>query len=454
MFTYDCGKKYFTYVGTRSGPGLSTYTNNELSKFIENKYCNTDVGGGGSETGNINKNEYTLKNNTIFGDVNSLGHSLKLWKNTTFKKIDEYKLVAQTKYQFVNKTTGDVKSTITGKVYYYCKGKSVGKMQPHAYPNRLFNVSTGTLSGILKKLCNVTNSEIGGGNKPTISTTNKEHELKSDAGAKITIPNGAKIIPNKEKTGVAIKITEGQNQWVFFKCAGGIYMKDKVVYTAADDVLKNRLLKGFCQNKSEVTPEPTPGDGSTPSTQSQTPTLIKQIQKTIGVAETGKLTDTEIQTIYDKLNPSAPVNVNEPEARAQTISTKQAIQQLQNQTAPKQLAGVPPTTNSVSEEINRIKEMMGIVLNEQSTPTDPQPEKTPTIKLQELLNTKFSAGLVVDGKMGPKTAQAIINALGKTTVATPTPSSTNQTSSGTPVDTKPTDDTSKEVKQSADYIKI
>jgi hypothetical protein len=375
-------------------------------------------------------NEYTLKNNTIFGDVNSLGHSLKLWKNTTFKKIDEYKLVAQTKYQFVNKTTGDVKSTITGKVYYYCKGKSVGKMQPHAYPNRLFNVSNSTLSGILKKLCNVTNSEIGGGNKPTISTTNKEHELKSDAGAKITIPNGAKIIPNKEKTGVAIKITEGQNQWVFFKCAGGIYMKDKVVYTADDDVLKNRLLKGFCQNKSEVTPEPTPGDGSTPSTQSQTPTLIKQIQKTIGVAETGKLTDTEIQTIYDKLNPSAPVNVNEPEARAQTTSAIQAIQQLQNQTAPTQLAGVK--TESISEEINRIKEMMGIVLNEQSTPTESQPEKTPTEKLQELLNTKFSAGLVVDGKMGPKTAQAIINALGKATTTSSqtvsTPSSTNQTS--------------------------
>ena len=90
---------------------------------------------------------------------------------------------------------------------------------------------------------------------------------------------------------------------------------------------------------------------------------------------------------------------------------------------------------------------MGIVLNEQSTPTEPQPEKTPTEKLQELLNSKFSAGLVPDGKMGPKTAQAIINALGKTTVATPTPSSTNQTSSGTPAETKPTDNTSKEVKQ-------
>ena len=51
-------------------------------------------------------------------------------------------------------------------------------------------------------------------------------------------------------------------------------------------------------------------------------------------------------------------------------------------------------------------------------------------------------GLDADGKMGPKTAQAIINALGKATVTTPTPSSTNQTSSGTPADTKPTDNTS------------
>jgi hypothetical protein len=343
----------------------------------------------------------------------------------------------------------------TKTIVYFCKNKKLkvgekfGGLRPE--DKKIFNEFCD--SPIAKAVSKAVS--IGGGNKPTISTTNKEHELKSDAGAKITIPNGAKIIPNKEKTGVAIKITEGQNQWVFFKCAGGVYIKDKVVYTASDDVLKNRLLKGFCQNKPQVTPERTPGSGSNAlTTQSQTPTLIKQIQKTIGVAETGKLTDTEIQTIYDKLNPSAPVNVNEPEARAQTTSAKQAIQQLQNQTAPKQLAGVPPTTNSVSEEINRIKEMMGIVLNEQSTPTEPQPEKTPTIKLQELLNTKFSAGLTVDGKMGPKTAQAIINALGKATITTPTPSSTNQTSSGTPVDTKPTDDTSKEVKQSADYIKI
>jgi hypothetical protein len=307
-------------------------------------------------------------------------------------------------------------------------------MQPHAYPNRLFNVSNSTLSGILKKLCNVTNSEIGGGNKPTISTTNKEHELKSDAGAKITIPNGAKIIPNKEKTGVAIKITEGQNQWVFFKCAGGIYMKDKVVYTADDDVLKNRLLKGFCQNKSEVTPEPTPGSGGAPTTQSQTPTLIKQIQKTIGVAETGKLTDTEIQTIYDKLNPSEQ-QVPTPS----NTSDNQALKKALGGSLDAKPFGFDNKNKIVSEEINRIKEMMGIVLNEQTA--------TPTQKLQELLNTKFSAGLTVDGKMGPKTAQAIINALGKATVTTPTPSSTNQTSSGTPVDTKPTDNTSKEVKQ-------
>lgn len=237
-------------------------------------------------------------------------------------------------------------------------------------------------------------------------------------------------------------------------------MKDKVVYNASDDVLKNRLLKGFCQNKPEETPERVPGGGNSPTRQSQTPTLIKQIQKTIGVAETGKLTDTEIQTIYDKLNPSAPVSTNKPEDRVQTVSAKQAIQQVRSQTAPTQLAGVKSVAGTVSEEINRIKEMMGIVLNEQSTPTEPQPEKTPTEKLQELLNSKFSAGLTVDGKMGPKTAQAIINALGKTTVTTPTPSSTNQTpsstnqtSSGTPVETKPTDNTSVG-KNESNYFRI
>jgi hypothetical protein len=315
-FTYDCGKEYFTYVGTRSGGGRSTYTNNDLSKFIENKYCKTDV---------------------------------------------------------------------------------------------------------------------GGGNKPTIPTTNKTHYLKSKSGEKITIPSGAKIIPNKEKTGVAIQIMEGLNQWVFFKCSGGIYMKDKVVYTASDDVLKNRLLKGFCQNKSEVTPERTPGSGGAP-------TLIKQIQKTIGVAETGKLTDTEIQTIYDKLNPSeqqvpTPSNTSDNQALKKALGGSLDAKPFEFDNKKKM----------VNEEINRIKEMMGIVLNEQAPPA-PAPAAaaptTPTKKLQELLNTKFSAGLTVDGKMGPKTAQAIINALGKATVTTPTPSPTNQTSSGTPVDTKPTDNTS------------
>jgi predicted hydrocarbon binding protein len=54
-FTYDCGKEYFTYVGTRSGGGRSTYTNNDLSKFIENKYCKTDVGGGNKPTNTNNK---------------------------------------------------------------------------------------------------------------------------------------------------------------------------------------------------------------------------------------------------------------------------------------------------------------------------------------------------------------------------------------------------------------
>jgi hypothetical protein len=179
-----------------------------------------------------------------------------------------------------------------------------------------------------------------------------------------------------------------------------------------------------------------PSRSSTQTTQSQTPTLIKQIQKTIGVTETGKLTDTEIQTIYDKLD-LVPINTE-----TEKMSYLPAGQ-IKSDTAPTELVGVKSEKNEgINEEINRIKEMMGFVLNEQTTTPTEQPEKTPTEKLQELLNTKFSAGLTVDGKMGPKTAQAIINALGKTTTTSsqvaPTPSSTNQTST----DTKPTDNTS------------
>jgi len=238
---------------------------------------------------------------------------------------------------------------------------------------------------------------------------------------------------------------------IYYSCKTGKFMikdQNRTWYNDGDSIeLENakKTFTKFCGIAKELSRVPgggnsptttttttIPSGSSTPTTQSQTPTLIKQIQKTIGVTETGKLTDTEIQTIYDKLNPSAPVNVK-PEKLPYLPAG-----QVKSNTPPIELAGVKPEKNEgINEEINRIKEMMGIVLNEQTTPTE-QPEKTPTEKLQELLNTKFSAGLTVDGKMGPKTAQAIINALGKATVTTPTPSSTNQTSKETkPEEKKP-----------------
>ena len=348
------------------------------------------------------------------------------------------------------------------------------------------NTKKGLTKNLMEQFEDITNL------KKTLSTAT-HFTLKNDitledaitaGGNELKLFKGAKFAPGKnfKNSGYLISDTKYQIRGsflggqqtnvktgvIYYSCKTGKFMikggsrhwyNDK----GAGEISIGKTFTKFCGIAKQL---PDMGGGNSPTTatttttttipssstqvrQSQTPTLIKQIQKTIGVAETGKLTDTEIQTIYDKLNPSTPVSTNKPEERAQTASAKQVIQQVQSQTKPTQLAGAP-----LSEEVNRIKEMMGIVLNEQSTPTEPQPEKTPTQKLQELLNSKFSAGLVPDGKIGPKTAQAVINALGKTTVATPTPSSTNQTSSGIPSETKPTDNTSKEVKQSTEYIKI
>jgi hypothetical protein len=295
-------------------------------------------------------------------------------------------------------------------------------------------------------------------------------DAKTAGGNELKLFKGAKFGPGKnfKTSGYLVSNTKyqivgsflGSKQTnvktgvIYYSCKTGKFMikdQNRTWYNDKDSIeLKNakKTFTKFCGiakqlpdmgggNSPTTTTTTTtiPSGSSTPTIQSQTPTLIKQIQKTIGVTETGKLTDTEIQTIYDKLNPSAPINTETGNLPINPLNKMQ----VDSKTEPKQLVGVKSEKNEgINEEVNRIKEMMGIVLNEQSTPTEPQPEKTPTEKLQELLNSKFSAGLVVDGKMGPKTAQAIINALGKATVTTPTPSSTNQTSKETkPEEKKP-----------------
>jgi hypothetical protein len=298
-------------------------------------------------------------------------------------------------------------------------------------------------------------------------------DAKTAGGNELKLFKGAKFGPGKnfKTSGYLVSNTKyqivgsflGSKQTnvktgvIYYSCKTGKFMikdQNRTWYNDKDSIeLKNakKTFTKFCGiakqlpdmgggNSPTTTTTTTtiPSGSSTPTIQSQTPTLIKQIQKTIGVTETGKLTDTEIQTIYDKLNPSTPVN---------TETGNLQLNPLNKMKVDSKLGSTQLATENVNEEINRIKEMMGIVLNEQTTTE--QPEKTPTEKLQELLNTKFSAGLVPDGKMGPKTAQAIINALGKTT----------KTSIGTPPvyvskKVKPSDDASTEVKQPAEYIKI
>ena len=389
---------------------------------------------------------------------------LTIYKGATFKPDGKGNLVSKTKFNFLSTANGEVVMnyndyapletiadikyyTYSDNVIYNCK---TGKFSvPNKSPNKYF-AEDSPAPELVKKLNNLCSKSknqkdfysaesVGGGKSYT--QKNNYPLTPKDGSKKIILPAGTGYAYKEGKNGASFRLPNNLNGW--FGCNSKQFQINGKLYKDTNGGLVKMLVNNLCGSvgSTQTTPERVPGGGdNAPTRQSQTPTLINQIQKTIGVTETGKLTDTEIQTIYDKLNPSTPVNT---ETKNLKINPSNKMQ-VDSNTAPTQLAGVP-----LSEEVNRIKEMMGIVLNEQSTPTEPQPEKTPTEKLQELLNSKFSAGLVVDGKMGPKTAQAIINALGKST----------KTSIGTPPvyvskKVKPSDDVSKEVKQSAEFIKL
>ena len=404
--------------------------------------------------------------------INKEYPELTIYKGTVFTKEGD-NLVTKTNYNFKDTMAGQVSQTpdlfgekanpfdssqiklftYKGNVYYNCKSGKFTAPEKSKYTYYAEDTPAPELKKKLNNLCSKSKNQkdfygaesVGGGKSYT--QKNNYPLTPKDGSKKIILPAGTGYAYKEGKNGASFRLPNNLNGW--FGCNSKQFQINGKRYKDTNGGLVKMLVNNLCGSvgSTQTTPERVPGGGdNAPTRQSQTPTLINQIQKTIGVTETGKLTDTEIQAIYDKLNPSAPVNIK-PEKLPYL-----PIGQIKSDTAPTELTGVKSEKNEgINEEINRIKEMMGIVLNEQSTPTEPQPEKTPTEKLQELLNSKFSAGLVPDGKMGPKTAQAIINALGKTT---PTPSSTNKTSSGTPAETKPTDNTSKEVKQSTEYIKI
>jgi hypothetical protein len=160
-------------------------------------------------------------------------------------------------------------------------------------------------------------------------------------------PLGGKITINKEDDGQSItwqqKIDDASGMITFFN--NGRYERGGKKFSYYCD--GNKIIWSK-QQKSKDTTIVTGGGGSGKPQVSQTPTLIKQIQKTIGVVETGKLTDTEIQTIYDKLNPSAPVNTETGNLQLNPLNKMK----VDSKTEPTQLAGVP-----LGEEINRIKEI-------------------------------------------------------------------------------------------------
>ena len=385
---------------------------------------------------------------------NKLWPELTIYKGATFKPDGKGNLVSKTKFNFIDNSGGVVSNyddyfamqtysgddikyyTYSDSVIYNCKTNKFSA--PNKSPDKYF-AEDSPAPELVKKLNNLCfksknqkdfyGAESVGGGKSYTQKNNYPLTLK-DGSKKIILPAGTGYSYKEGKNGASFRLPNNLNGW--FGCNSKQFQINGKLYKDTNGGLVKMLVNNLCGSvgSTQTTPERVLGGGNNaPTRQSQTPTLINQIQKTIGVTETGKLTDTEIQTIYDKLNPSAPVDVETGNLKINPLNKMQ----VDSKPRSTQLAGAP-----LSEEINRIKEMMGIVLNEQSTPTDPQPEKTPTEKLQELLNTKFSAGLTVDGKMGPKTAQAIINALGKATVTTPTPSSTNQTSKETkPEEKKP-----------------
>jgi len=135
-----------------------------------------------------NSNSYTVKNDTTLENSNTaaITAELKLFKGATFTKVPGAKeLVANTKYQFVDSSTGQVASgpnapsaafagiivpyagalvssvynaynqkTYSGKVTYYC---GIGKFKVKESADEYFDEGFG-LANMLKGACNATDT--------------------------------------------------------------------------------------------------------------------------------------------------------------------------------------------------------------------------------------------------------------------------------------------------------
>jgi len=124
--------------------------------------------------------------------------------------------------------------------------------------------------------------------------------------------------------------------------------------------------------------------------------VVKQIQQNLNQEQTGQFTTKDIQDIIIKLGGKAESPV-------------------------------------MTEEINRIRMIMNLVVEQVDLDSIiKQNVKSEVVtQLQELLKTKYSEDIIVDGYFGPKTANALLNSLSKI------PTNVNQTNTTQPDTTQP-----------------
>jgi hypothetical protein len=152
-----------------------------------------------------------------------------------------------------------------------------------------------------------------------------------------------------------------------------------------------------CSKKGGEESSNSGGDNNKPNIQRpNVQDIIKQIQQNLNQEQTGQFTTKDIQDIIIKLGGKAE-------------------------------------SPAMTEEINRIRMIMNLVVEQVDLDSiiKQNVKSDIVIQLQELLKTKYNENIVVDGYLGPKTANALLNSLSKI------PTNVNQTNTTQYVVTQP-----------------
>lgn len=401
--------------------------------------------------------------------------SLSLPTGSKFTTTDKKNLIAKNvKYTLSNLQD---EGPIFGNVIYYCGDKYFaisGDKQKRKFVIKS-NIQQYTQTrAVFEGFCNSVKGTVSGSNIPGFNTTTGQYTTKFNQkitnlnnDVLTTIPNGSILYPKDKQINTVVN-----GKKITISCGryndGNLKLKYDGINTKFKDKNFNDVIaKTYCSGdnlkslseltKSSVTQPETStaqetnrGGGGTSSV--DTKSLITQIQAKMNLQQTGQFTEDQVLTIYNKLGggvttplmSSVPLKedinrireimkliVEEPTAvpiNDVNPATTYAQPGGQQPQAPEQAAINHPTI--VKPETKQ--ELQGS--EKLAKPIEKGVQSSPLMSLQQLLNGKFEKNLTTDGLIGPKTAQAILDAV-STIPTTPVSTTANQTTSTTPVNT-------------------